>query len=78
MEALLSFLPGVLVGAMTWVTTYLVRTVLTNQKQLVKLDTEIKEREKAAQRGREDLKEVKADVKEMNTALMTFFSNHKN
>jgi len=62
-----------LVGGVSW----LIRTVFTNQKKLVKLETEITEREKSAKRGREDLRELKSEVKDMNTNLMIFFSNGK-
>ena len=62
-----------LVGGITW----LIRTVFTNQKKLIKLETEIDEREKAAQRGREDVRELKTDIKDMNTHLMIYFSKDK-
>ena len=61
------------VGSITW----LIRTVFTNQKKLVKLETEITEREKAAKRGREDLRELRSEFKEMNTTLMIHFSRGK-
>ena len=61
------------IGAITWV----VRNILTNQKKLIKLETEIVEREKAAQRGREDVRELKTDIKDMNTNLMIYFSKDK-
>ncbi len=53
---------------------WLIRTVFTNQKKLIKLETEITEREEAAKRGRDDLRELKTDFKEMNTQLMVYFS----
>ena len=56
---------------------WLIRTVFTNQKKLEVLEAEIAIREKARCKERDDIKEVKADVKEMNTALMNFFSNQK-
>ena len=59
-------------AAITWV----VRNILTNQKKLVQLETEITEREKAAQRGREDVRELKDDFKEMNQTLMNYFSKN--
>ena len=62
-----------IVAAVTW----LIRTVFTNQKKLIKLETEISEREKAAQRGREDVRELKTDIKDMNTHLMIYFSKDK-
>jgi len=67
------YIGAALVGSITW----LIRTVFTNQKKLIKLETEINEREKAAKRGREDLRELKDDFKEMNTTLMIYFSKGK-
>ena len=70
-------LAGLLVTGFGAAITWVVRNIFTNQKKLIKLETEITEREKAAQRGREDLRELKSDFKEMNTNLMVFFSNSK-
>ncbi len=56
---------------------WLIRIVFTNQTKLAVLEAEVKEREKAAKRGREDVRELKTDIKEMNTHLMIYFSKGK-
>lgn len=75
-ELVVHFWPQYVAASIVGGVGYLIRTVFTNQKKLIQLETEITEREAAAKRGREDLREVKADVKEMNKALMNFFSSN--
>lgn len=58
-----------LVGAAGW----LVRTVLTNQKQIVMLQTEIRDRDKRRDEDRQLLKELKADVNEVKRDILEIY-----
>lgn len=73
-DALIAWWPGAIIGAFAGIVTYLVRTVLTNQKQLTALQAEIKAREELRQREHEDLQEVKHDVKTLSNIIMQHFS----
>ena len=75
-ELVVHFWPQYVAASIVGGVGYLIRTVFTNQKKLIKLETEIAEREGAAKRGREDLRELKSDFKEMNKNLMEFFSKN--
>jgi|GEM_PF-5821145 len=55
---------------------WLVRRVFTNQKQLEMMQAELRQREEMRQRDRDDLQEVKRDVKEINKHVLTLFQNH--
>jgi len=68
---------ALLVSSVGGVIAWIVRNILTNQKKLIRLETEINEREKAAKRGREDLRELKGEFRHMNTTLMAYFSKDK-
>ena len=74
-ELLTTYWPGAIIAGVVSGGGYLVRLVFTNQKKLIKLETEISEREKAREREREDIREVKSEVKEMNSNLIMFFAN---
>lgn len=75
-ELVVHFWPQYVAASIVGGVGYLIRTVFTNQKKLIQLETEITEREDAAKRGREDVRELRDDVKEMNKALMNFFSSN--
>ena len=60
-------------GGVVW----LIRRVFTNQKQIELLQQELKSREDMRQRDRDDLKEVKADVKEMGRVLLKIAGDDK-
>jgi len=77
-EAVLTYWPQYIAASIVGGVGYLIRTVFTNQKKLIKLETEIAEREEAAHRGREELRELRIDVREMNANLLKFFSNKHN
>lgn len=69
---------------LTWVVVtlaggaiWLVRRVFTNQKQLEMMQTEIRQREELRQRDRDDIQEVKRDVKEINKHVMTLFQGRE-
>lgn len=55
---------------------WVIRRVFTNQKQLELLDREIKARDETRQRDREDMQELKGDVKALRQDVMTLFQNH--
>lgn len=59
-----------IIGGIGW----LIRIVFTNQTKLTKLETEIAEREKARDREREDIKELRDSVKEMSNNLITLLT----
>jgi hypothetical protein len=59
-------------GGLFW----LIRRVFTNQKQIELMQQEAKARDQLRQRDREDLHEVKADVKEMTRDMKRLFQNH--
>lgn len=56
---------------------WVVRRVFTNQKQIEALQTEIRSREEMRQRDRDDLKEVKSDVKQLREEIVSLFRSHK-
>lgn len=57
---------GVVVGAVAW----LVRRVITNQKQIELLTAEIKHRDTLREADRADIADVKKDVREIRNALL--------
>lgn len=57
---------GVVVGAVAW----LVRRVITNQKQIELLQAEIKHRDSLREADRSDIADVKKDVREIRNALL--------
>jgi hypothetical protein len=59
-------------GGFVW----LIRRVFTNQKQIELLQRDLKLREETRQRDREDLQEVKADVKELGRDIRRIFETH--
>jgi hypothetical protein len=60
-------------SAMTW----LVRTVLTNQKQIQLLQSEIKTREERREEDREAMQEMRADIKEIKRDILDIYKNDK-
>lgn len=59
-------------GGFVWV----VRRVFTNQKQIEMLQKEIESRDALRKRDREDLHEVKTDVKELGRDIKRLFQTH--
>lgn len=55
---------------------WLVRRIFTNQKQLEIMRTEFQAREEMRQRDREDMLELKGDVKALRKDVMSMFQNH--
>ena len=60
-------------AAMLW----LIRTVMTNQKQIALLQTEISERDKRREEDRVIMKELHSDVKEVKRDILDLYKNHK-
>ncbi len=58
-----------LVGAIGW----LVRTVLTNQKQIALLQNEIRDRDKRRDEDRQLLRELKEDVHEVKRDILELY-----
>lgn len=58
---------SLLVGAILW----LIRVVLTNQRKVALLEQELKLREAAREKDREDINELKNDVKLLNQNILT-------
>lgn len=57
---------GVIVAAGAWI----VRRVITNQKQIELLQSEIKHRDTLREADRADIADVKKDVREIRNALL--------
>ena len=67
-----SYVIVTLIAGFLWV----IRRVFTNQKQIELLDHEIKARDETRDRDREDMQELKGDVKALRHDVMTLFQNH--
>lgn len=65
------------VGAVTTAVTWLVRTVLTNQKQIALLQEEISTRDARREEDRSMWKELKDDVKEIKRDILDIYKKHK-
>jgi hypothetical protein len=64
--SIVSTIVATVVGAVAW----LIRRVLTNQRQIELLEREIKHRDELRQADRAALSEVRDDVKEIRKAIM--------
>ena len=64
---------GTVIVALSSGLTWLVRTVLTNQKQMTLLKQEISERDVRRQEDRELMKELKDDVKEIKRDILDIY-----
>jgi len=71
-QSLIGWAVITIAGGLFW----LIRRVFTNQKQIELMQQEAKARDQLRQRDREDLHEVKADVKEMSRDMKRLFQNH--
>jgi uncharacterized membrane protein (DUF106 family) len=65
------------VGAVTTAVTWLVRTVLTNQKQIALLQEEISSRDTRREEDRSMWKELKDDVKEIKRDILDIYKKNK-
>lgn len=64
-SALVTALVGAVVAAGVW----LVRRVLTNAQQIALLEADLKRRDEQRKEDRQDVKDVKADIREIKTIL---------
>jgi hypothetical protein len=65
------------IGAISTAGTWLVRTVLTNQKQINLLQEEISSRDVRREEDRVVWKELKDDVKELKRDILDIYKNNK-
>jgi len=63
------------VGTVTAACTWLVRTVLTNQKQIALLQEEISTRDERREEDRTMWRELKDDVKEIKRDILDIYKN---
>lgn len=70
LDQLINSLVGAVILAVTTAMTWLVRTVLTNQKQIAMLQEEISSRDGQRQEDREVWKELKDDVKDLRKEIL--------
>ena len=65
------------VGTVTAACTWLVRTVLTNQKQIALLQEEISTRDERREEDRTMWRELKDDVKEIKRDILDIYKHNK-
>jgi len=65
-SSIISTVVGTVAGALVW----LIRRVMTNQRQIALLEREIKHRDDLRQIDRDALKEVRDDVKDIRKFIM--------
>lgn len=65
------------ISTVTAACTWLVRTVLTNQKQIALLQEEISTRDERREEDRTMWKELKEDVKEIKRDILDIYKTHK-
>jgi hypothetical protein len=73
LATIIGFILTTVAGFITW----LVRTVLTNQKQIALLQEEISSRDVRREEDRTVWKELKDDVKEIKRDILDIYKNHK-
>jgi septal ring factor EnvC (AmiA/AmiB activator) len=73
LDYIVSGIVATVFSAMAW----LVRTVLTNQKQLQLLEREIKAREERRDEDRQAMKEIRDDIKEIKRDILDLYRESK-
>jgi cell division protein FtsL len=73
LATIVGFILTTVAGFITW----LVRTVLTNQKQIALLQEEISSRDSRREEDRSMWKELKDDVKEIKRDILDIYKKHK-
>jgi hypothetical protein len=68
---------GTAIATITAAGTWLVRTVLTNQKQIALLQEEISSRDVRREEDRTVWKELKDDVKELKRDILDIYKHNK-
>ena len=64
-----------LIGIVVSGTTWLIRRVLTNEKQIALLQNEIKDRDVRRQEDRDIMQEIKADLKEVKRDIIELYKS---
>ena len=64
-----------LIGIVVSGTTWLIRRVLTNEKQIALLQNEIKDRDVRRQEDREIMQEIKSDLKEVKRDIIELYKS---
>lgn len=73
LATIIGFILTTVAGFITW----LVRTVLTNQKQIALLQEEISSRDVRREEDRQLWREVKDDVKELKRDILDIYKHNK-
>ena len=76
-DEIMGTIVAAIVSTITAAGTWLVRTVLTNQKQIALLQEEILSRDDRREEDRQVWKEVKDDVKELKRDILDIYKNNK-
>lgn len=69
----INYIIGSLVSALFAGITWLIRRVLTNEKQIALLQLEIRDRDVRRQEDREIMQEIKADLKEVKRDIIELY-----
>lgn len=69
----INYIIGSLVSAVFAGITWLIRRVLTNEKQIALLQLEIRDRDVRRQEDREIMQEIKADLKEVKRDIIELY-----
>jgi sensor histidine kinase YesM len=72
----LEYFVGAAVSSIFAGITWLIRRVLTNEKQIALLQNEIKERDVRRQEDREIMNEIKSDLKEVKRDIIELYKTH--
>ena len=76
-DEIVSTIVVTVIGAISTAGTWLVRTVLTNQKQIALLQEEISTRDVRREEDRSMWKELKEDVKEIKRDILDVYKHNK-
>lgn len=76
-DEIMGTIVAAIVSTITAAGTWLVRTVLTNQKQIALLQEEILSRDDRREEDRQVWREVKDDVKELKRDILDIYKHNK-
>lgn len=71
----LNYLVGAVISSIFAGITWLVRRVLTNEKQIALLQLEIRDRDVRRQEDREIMQEIKSDLKEVKRDIIELYKS---
>lgn len=71
----INYIVGCLISAFFAGTTWLIRRVLTNEKQIALLQLEIRDRDVRRQEDREIMQEIKSDLKEVKRDIIELYKS---